>query len=172
MRRIIGYILSLLLFSVSLTANDTIRVPLKMSTFAYLPQDGPTGSTPDPTDPNQFRVSLVGNVLLVETQKDAVSYVVIQESQSEIINEDYFYGISFGTISCPISHAGQYDIRIGYWKTNFMGTLLVRKFSLFDYDGRFWGNTLERTNTLPIGLYFIRIETPQGSTTAKIYKCQ
>ena len=53
-----------------------------------------------------------------------------------------------------------------------MGTLLVRKFSLFDYDGRFWGNMLERTNTLPIGFYFIRIETPQGSTTAKIYKCQ
>ena len=78
----------LLFFSVSMMANDTIQIPLTMSVFQLLPQDGPTGSTPDPADPNQFRASLTGNTLLLCTQNNAVSYVVIQETESERYGED------------------------------------------------------------------------------------
>ena len=93
------YILLLLLCTLAVRANDTIAIPLKMSVFRNMPMDGPTGSTPDPTDPNQFRASLSGNTLFIQTQKDAVSYVVIQEEQTNRNNEDYFYGLSYGEIS-------------------------------------------------------------------------
>ena len=79
------------LFSIGIRATESISIPLKMSVFSYMPMDKPTGSTPDPTDPNQFRASLSGNTLFIQTQKDAVSYVVIQETQAESNNEDYFY---------------------------------------------------------------------------------
>lgn len=149
--------------------SNTITVPLTMSIFNYLPQDGPTGSTPDPTDPNQFRVSLTGNTLLIETQKDAVSYVVIQETQAESNNEDYFYDISLGQITCPISRSGTYIIRIGYWKTNFVGLLQVNKCTLLDFNGRVWGNSMENINHLPEGIYIFWIETQLGTTVTKFY---
>jgi hypothetical protein len=160
----------LLFFASSCWAeSNTIYVPLTMSTFAYMPQDGPTGSTPDPTDPNQFRVSLTGNTLLVETQKDAASCVVIQETQAEYMGEDYFYGISNGEISCSITRAGEYVIYIGYWNTNFVGILRVEKCTLLDFNGHVWGNSIEYINQLPEGFYIFRIETKLGTTTAKFY---
>lgn len=171
MRKLLLYIV-LFLASVCRAESNTIYVPLKMSTFAYLPQDGPTGSTPDPTDPNQFRVSLTGSTLLIETQKEAVSYVVIKEAQTEFKGEDYFYGLSYGEISCPITRAGEYLICIGYWKTNFTGILRVERCTLLDFNGHVWGNSLETIHLLPEGFYIFRIETKSGATAIKFYHKQ
>lgn len=150
--------------------SNTIYVPLTMSVFNCMPQDGPTGSTPDPTDPNQFRASLTGNTLLIETQKDAVSYVVVQETASERAGEDYFYSISYGSVSCPITRIGNYTIQIGYWKTDFTGHLLVQRITLVDFNGHVWATSLEQLNTLPSGFYILRVETNVGTTMSKFYK--
>ena len=88
-------IIGMLMLSVSLIAGNTIDIPLRMSVVQFMPSDNPTGSTPDPTDPNQFRVSLSGNTLTIYTQKDEVSYVVIRSDFSEKKDEDYFYSLSF-----------------------------------------------------------------------------
>ena len=163
-----GLIIGCLMVVVSAFAvNDTLSIPLQMSTFQFAPMDGPTGSTPDPTDPNQFRASLVGNTLLIETQADQVSYVVIQESESERNNEDYFYGLSFGSIQCPITHAGLYSIHIGYWNTDFTGTLRVLRLSLFDFNGRLQSTRLDKTGKYEPGWYILRVETNAGTTTTK-----
>ena len=61
-------------FCLSLLADGRLDIPLTMYVVKLMPLDGPTGSTPDPTDPNQFRASLSGNTLLIETQKGTVSY--------------------------------------------------------------------------------------------------
>lgn len=154
------------------SADNTIIIPLKMSVFSYMPQDGPTGSTPDPTDPNQFRASLTGNTLQIETQKDAVSYVVIREAESDQRNEDYFYGISYGEISCPVTRSGMYVIRIGYWKTDFTGYLYVRKISVTDFNGHLLTDETPdvRIASLPPGYYILRVETTSGTTTSKFFK--
>jgi hypothetical protein len=165
-----GILIVILCFvGLSAVANDTIRIPLTMSVFTRMPQDGPTGSTPDPTDPNQFRASLTGNTLLIETQENAVSYVVIQEKSSDEQGEDYFYGISFGSISCPITRTGEYTIRIGYWKTDFTGHLRVGQMALVDINGHYWGANLDHRNDLPQGLYIFLLKTNLGTTTTKFY---
>lgn len=160
----------LLFFSVSMMANDTIQIPLTMSVFQLLPQDGPTGSTPDPADPNQFRASLTGNTLLLCTQNNAVSYVVIQETESERYGEDYFYSLSYGTVSCPITRPGFYTIRIGYWNTDFIGYLFVKDITLYDFNGHFYGHNLENRDQLSPGFYFLRVQTSIGTTTTKFFK--
>ncbi len=154
----------------ALAVNDTISIPLKMSTFQLAPMDGPTGSTPDPTDPNQFRASLVGNTLLIETQAGQVSYVVIQESESERKDEDYFYGVSFGSVQCPITHAGYYTIHIGYWNTDFTGYLRVLRLALYDFNGRLVSTRLDPTGILLPGWYIMRVETNAGITTTKFHR--
>ena len=172
MRRI-GLVIGCLLCIVSLYAsNNTIDIPLRMSVFQYLPMDGPTGSTPDPTDPNQFRASLTGNTLLIETQAGQVSYVVIQEKESEQKDEDYFYSLSFGSVQCPITHAGLYMIRIGYWQTDFTGVLRVLSVRLYDFNGHLLAERLDQTSTLPPGWYIMRVETSTGTTTTKFYQKQ
>lgn len=162
----------LVLLAASIHANDTISIPLTMAVFQFMPQDGPTGSTPDPTDPNQFRASLTGNKLLIETQKNAVSYVVIQETQSNYNNEDYFYTLSYGAVSCPITRPGNYTIRIGYWTTDFIGSLQVKKIVLSDLNGHILSPDGQETDitALPSGFYFLRVETSLGTTSYKFYK--
>lgn len=162
-----GLVILLCCLFATLHATNTIDIPLHMSVVQFLPADKPTGSTPDPTDPNQFRASLVGNTLLIETQADQVSYVVIQESESERNNEDYFYGLSFGSIQCPITHAGLYSIHIGYWNTDFTGTLRVLRLSLFDFNGRLQSTRLDKTGKYEPGWYILRVETNAGTTTTK-----
>lgn len=162
----------LVLLATAIHANDTISIPLTMSVFRYMPKDGPTGSTPDPTDPNQFRASLTGNKLLIETQKNAVSYVVIQETQSNYNNEDYFYALSYGEISCPITRTGEYTIRIGYWTTDFIGFLRVKKIVLSDLNGHMLSPDGQETDiaALPPGFYLLRVVTSLGTTSYKFYK--
>ena len=162
----------LVLLAGSIHANDTISIPLTIAVFQFMPQDGPTGSTPDPTDPNQFRASLTGNKLLIETQKNAVSYVVIQETRSNYKNEDYFFGISYGEISCPITRPGNYTIRIGYWTSDFIGYLQVMKIVLSDLNGHILSLNGQETDitALPSGFYFLRVETSLGTTGYKFYK--
>jgi len=152
--------------------NETISIPLRMSVFSYMPMDGPTGSTPDPTDPNQFRVTLTGNTLHVETQEGQLSYVVIKETSSESQNEDYFYAISFGDVSCPITRTGSYTIQIGCWKTDFKGYLYVYQISMYDLNGHYLGTRLDQMSELPAGNYILRIATNHGKTTNKFYKPQ
>lgn len=151
-------------------ANDTIRIPLTMTTFQYVPKDGPTGSTPDPTDPNQFRASLVGNTLLIHTQAGQVSYVVIEESESERKGEDYFYELSFDSVTCPITHTGLYTIHIGYWNTDFTGYLRVNRLHLYDFNGHQLTERMPYGSPLPAGLYILRVETTAGTTTTKFYQ--
>ena len=169
MRKLLLSILFLSLI-VPAWANDTIPIPLTMSVFPYLPMDKPDGSTPDPTDPNQFRASLTGNILLIQTQQDAVSYVVVQETASEQAGQDYFYDLSYGSLSCPITRTGNYIIRIGYWKTDFIGRLWVKKITLVDLNGHLWGTSLEHLNSLPAGFYVLRLETNIGTTTTKFFQ--
>jgi len=165
-------LLSILFFSliVPAWANDTIPIPLTMSVFPYLPMDKPDGSTPDPTDPNQFRASLTGNTLLIRTQQDAVSYVVVQETASEQAGQDYFYDLSYGTVTCPITRTGDYTIRIGCWKTDFVGHFQVTRITLVDFNGRLWGTSLESLNLLPAGYYVLQVETNIGTTMTKFFK--
>ncbi len=169
MRKLLLSILFLCLI-VPTWANDTIPIPLTMSVFPYLPMDKPTGSTPDPTDPNQFRASLVGNTLLIQTQQDAVSYVVVQETASEQAGQDYFYDLSYGTVACPITRTGDYTIRIGCWKTDFVGHLQVTRITLVDLNGHLWGTSLEQLNLLPAGYYVLQVETNIGTTMTKFFK--
>lgn len=170
MHRHLLFILTVLFTATLTAANETIAIPLHMTVFRYLPQDGPTGSTPDPTDPNQFRASLTGNTLFIETQAGQVSYVVVQETQSERQNEDYFYELSFDSVSCPITHAGLYTIHIGCWKTDFTGQLLVKRMYITDINGHLWGETLDPVSPLPSGYYIIRLETNLGNTAKKFYQ--
>lgn len=161
-----------ILFALRIAADNSIFVPITMSGVSSIVENGPTGSTPDPTDPNQFRASLTGNMLLVQTPENTVSFVVIQESASEWKNEDYFYSVSLGSVSCPITRAGLYAIRIGCWNMDYVGFLRVTKITLCDFNGHYWGATLDKINEMPTGYYIIRLETTSGTTTTKFYKQQ
>ena len=154
----------------ALHAANTIDIPLEMSVIQFAPTDKPTGSTPDPTDPNQFRASLTGNMLLIETQKDAVSYVVIRTNFSESKHEDYFYSVSFDSISCPITQPGNYVIHIGYWNTDFIGSIIVKKIILCDFNGRLYNYSVLENKQLPPGRYILRVVTNIGTTTTKFIR--
>ena len=164
------FIAFLCLVSFSIWANDTISIPLKMSAFAYMPMDGPTGSTPDPTDPNQFRASLTGNNLFIQTQSDAVSFVGIQRTSDSWQSEEYFSALSYDSLSCPITQTGLYTIRIGCWKTNFIGRLEVKNILLADLNGHYIRNSIPQWSELPPGVYILRVETSLGTTSSKFYK--
>ncbi len=151
MRSPIGLIVFLLLSFVSAMASDTISIPLEMRVIRYAPQDNPTGSTPDPTDPNQFRATLTGDKLHIETQKDAVSFVVIRSTAAEATNQDYFYGLSYGSVDCRLTQTGVYTIEIGYWKTDFIGQIKVKEI-----------------NRVQLGLvHILQLRTSLGSTSTK-----
>jgi len=148
-------------------ATNTIRVPLRVSYVTLLPQDNPTGSTPDPTDPTQFRVSLTGNILTIQTQPDKVSYVLVRSDFSEQKNEDYFFSVCYDSVSCPITRPGEYSIAIGCWNADLVGVIQVKSVDIFTFDG-------QRLNTYSVGpamdkpgLYIVRLETDLGVTTLK-----
>lgn len=157
------------LFAIVQAAN-TIDIPLTMSVIQFAPTDNPTGSTPDPTDPNQFRASLTGNTLLIETQKEAVSYVVIRTDFSESKNEDYFYSVSFDSISCPVTQTGTYVIQIGYWNTDFIGVIRVEKIILCDFNGKLYDYSMLENKQLPTGWYILRVVTNLGTTATKFIR--
>jgi hypothetical protein len=168
MRKILLIIGILCCGAIGWASDKAIDIPLHQSVFRYMPQDSPTGSTPDPTDPNQFRASLTGNMLHIETQAGQVSYVVIEETKSDAHNEDYFYGISLGSITCPITHAGTYTIRIGYWKTDFTGKIIIKRVCITDLNGHLMAASADKAN-LPTGTYIIWLQTSLGSTSSKIH---
>ena len=170
MRKVLPLIVFLLVSAVSSAATDTISIPLHMYEGAYAPLDGPTGSTPDPTDPNQFRASLVGNTLLISTQQNAVSFVVVKEGSGSWESEDLFYDLSYGQLSCPLTRTGQYTIHIGYWKTDFVGFIRVFKMAIYDINGRLVASEDTSLENLPQGCYFLRVETSLGTTSSKFYK--
>ncbi len=170
MRKVFPLIVFLLVTAFSFAATDTISIPLYMYEGAYAPMDGPTGSTPDPTDPNQFRASLVGNTLLISTQQNAVSFVVIKEESGTWESEDFFYNLSYGHLSCPLTRPGQYTIRIGYWKTDFVGFIRVFRIAIYDMNGRLVATENTPLENLPQGCYFLRVETSLGTTSTKFYK--
>lgn len=151
-------------FSVAFAAQNTINIPLWFKVVQLQPQDNPTGSTPDPTDPNQFRVSLSGNILTVKTQENAVSYVVIRSDFSDKQGEDYFYSLSFDSVSCVL-RPGKYTIYIGCWNYDFYAELTVRSIRQFDFNGRLYDVPLDAP--LPPGNYILRVETSEGVTTIK-----
>ena len=151
-------------FCVTLGAQNTINIPLWYKVVQLLPKDNPTGSTPDPTDPNQFRVSLTGNTLTVKTQENAASYVVIRSDFSDKQGEDYFYSLSFDSVSCPLT-PGKYTIYIGCWNYDFYAELNVMSIRRFDSSGRFYDIPLDAP--LPPGNYILRVETSEGASTLK-----
>ena len=149
--------------------EDSIPIPLKMSAFKYAPMDSPIGSTPDPTDPNQFTASIVGGKFVITTQSDAFSYVVIQEKLSELQNEDYFYSVSTGKIECPITRTGTYTIEIGYWKNTFVGHVVIRDIAVFDFNGKRIQSSIPDLKQLQPGVYFIAYQTSLGNSSTKIH---
>ena len=155
-----------ILLAVRIAADNTISIPITNSGQTTFLE---SISIPDPTDPNQFRASLTGNMLLIHTPESAVSFVVIQEAESERNNEDYFYSISLGSVSCPITRTGLYAIRIGCWDMDYVGYLRVTKVGLYDLNGRLVRTTLEKIDELPEGYYIIRLETNIGTTAAKFF---
>ena len=163
MRNCLSFIV-LFLFCVALSARNTINIPLRWHVVRLLPQDKPTGSTPDPTDPNQFRVTLTGNTLTVKTQENATSYVVIRSDFSEKMDEDYFYSLSFDSVSCPLS-PGSYKIYIGCWNYDFMAELNVYSIQRYDFDGRLYDMNL--ASPLPPGKYILCVQTSEGISTVK-----
>lgn len=154
-------------FCLSLLADGRLDIPLTMYVVKLMPLDGPTGSTPDPTDPNQFRASLSGNTLLIETQKGTVSYVVIQSDYTEAKDEDYFYALSNDSVSCSINRPGEYIIRIGHWNTDFVGILDVKAIYWCDFNGRSYGYSLP--DNIAEGYYFLNLQTNVGNMTTKYY---
>ena len=140
MRKTLCFIV-LLGWFVALHAANTIDIPLRMSVSSLVPAGSP-GSTPDPTDPNQFRVTLSGNMLTITTMHEAASYVVIRTDFCERMNEDYYY-------------------------SDFAGFLFVKSISLCDFNGRQYPLSM-LTGTLPPGMYIIRVVTDRGTTTTKI----
>ena len=153
---------------VALHAANTIDIPLKMSVSSLVPAGSP-GSTPDPTDPNQFRVTLSGNMLTITTMHDAASYIVIRTDFCEPLNEDYFYSLSFDSVTCPITQSGTYAIHIGCWNTDFAGFIIVKSIYLYDFAGKQYPISM-LSDQLPPGTYFIRVVTDKGTTTTKIRK--
>lgn len=149
--------------------EDSIPIPLRMSAFKYAPMDSPIGSTPDPTDPNQFTASIVGGKFVITTQSDAFSYVVIQEKLSELQNEDYFYSVSTGKIECPITRTGTYTIEIGYWKNTFVGHVVIRDIAVFDFNGKRIQSSVPNLKQLQPGVYFIAYQTSLGNSSTKIH---
>jgi hypothetical protein len=149
--------------------EDSIPIPLRMSAFKYAPMDSPIGSTPDPTDPNQFTASIVGGKFVITTQSDAFSYVVIQEKLSELQNEDYFYSVSTGKIECPITRTGTYTIEIGYWKTSFLGHITIWDIGVFDINGKRIQSSVPDFKQLQPGVYFIAYQTSLGNSSTKIH---
>lgn len=149
--------------------EDSIPIPLRMSAFKYAPMDSPIGSTPDPTDPNQFTASIVGGKFVITTQSDAFSYVVIRETQSEANNEDYFYSISTGQVECPITHTDTYTIEIGYWKTSFLGHITIWDIGVFDLNGKRIQSSVPDLKQLQPGTYFIAYQTSLGNSSTKIH---
>ncbi len=169
MNRRIVFILIVLSAVQVWAAGNTISIPLSQQMFYRMPQDDPTGSTPDPTDPNQFRATLTGNILHIDTQQDAVSYVVVREQSSDRQGEDYFYSISFGEVECVITHPGLYTIEIGYWKTDFVGQIAVRGINYYAFDGSLIG-VAPYQPVEDLGAYILRVTTSLGITTTKIYQ--
>lgn len=172
MRRIGLTIVFMCLF-VPLMATNSIEIPLTMRIIEMMPMpmplDNPTGSTPDPTDPNQFRATLTGNTLTIRTQKNEVSYVVIRSNFCEAKNEDYFYSLCFDSVSCPITQPGRYGIYIGHWNTDFIGWLIVESVTLSDFIGKIYDSSL-LLSPLPRGLYIVTLKTNIGSTSTKILR--
>ena len=155
-------LIGLILGAVLATASNSINIPLRMYSIHYAPQDGPTGSTPDPPDPNQFYATLTGNILRIFTQKDAVSFVVIRNEAGESVGQDYYYGISYGSVACEITQRGRYYIEIGYWTTDFIGQFEVRSIGLYAMDGK----AVQQPE--PGAVYLLRIGTSLGTTAKKI----
>ena len=167
--RKIGLYICICCLLAPLQAANTIEIPLEMSVVKFMQQDNPTGSTPDPTDPNQFRVTLTGNMLTVHTQKDFASFVVVRSDFCEKSKEDYFYHLSFDSVSCPITRPGRYAIHIGYWNTDFTAWFDVKSVIISDFNGKIY-DAATPYSYLPPGMYIIYLKTNIGTTSIKILR--
>lgn len=166
--RKVGVLIAMMVWFASIGLANTIDIPLQMSVVRLSPLDNPIGSTPDPTDPNQFRATLTGNTLSIFTQQDNVSYVVIRSDYSERYNEDYFFALSFDNVSCTIDRSGEYGIHIGYWNTDFVAKFYVQEIAIYDFDGKKYAYS--SFQSLSPGMYVVRMVTNFGATTTKILK--
>ena len=97
------------------------------------------------------------------------SYVVIRESQKEIMNEAY-YNLSSGTIVYPITRPGQYVIRINSRGKDYIGCLQVHEIYVCNNNGQRLDYFPDSSSGMPNGFSFIRLETSLGTTTSKFYR--
>ena len=100
---------------------------------------------------------------------DAASYIVIRTDFCEPLNEDYFYSLSFDSVTCPVTRPGTYGIHIGCWNIDFAGFIVVKSIYLYDFAGKQYPISM-LSDQLPPGAYFIRVVTDRGATTTKILK--
>ena len=165
MRRIVPIILLLCLSCLSLWAKQQLDIPLKYHFIRFKPMDGPTGSTPDPTDPNQFRASLTGNTLTVHTQLGEASYVVVLSDFSDMAGEDYFYSLSTDSVTCTIDRPGTYEIAIGHWNCDLVGRVEIYSVNWYDFTGKNYGS--QKPDFIPGMYYILNLKTDIGNTAVK-----
>ena len=153
----------------SLYAANSIDIPLMVSRVEYSYEDGPKGSTPDPSDPNQIRATLIGNTLRIEKEADMNSYVVIRECQKERISESS-YSLSNGAIDYPVTGPGQYVIWISSPKKDYIGCLQVHEIYVCDSNGQRLNGFTDSSRGVSYGFSFVRLVTSLGTTTSKFYR--
>ncbi len=153
----------------SLCYANSIDIPLMESRVELGYEDGPKGSTPDPSDPNQIRATLIGNTLRIEKDAGTDSYVVIQECQKERMTETY-YDLKSGTIIYPITRPGQYVIRISSPGKDYTGCLQVNEIYVCNSNGQRLDYFPDSSDGVPYGFSFVLLETSLGITTSKFYR--
>lgn len=153
----------------SLCYANSIDIPLMESMVEFSYGDGPKGSTPDPSDPNQIRATLIGNTLRIEKEADMNSYVVIRECQEERISESS-YDLKSGTIIYPITRPGLYVIRISSPGKDYTGCLQVNAIYVCNSNGQRLDHFPDPSGGVPYGLSFVILETSLGTTTSKFYR--
>ncbi len=88
------------------------------------PLDGPTQSAPEPTRPRDFRATINGNSLTVLKQEEAIPFaqavVVNAATGSVVVNEQFT-----NSLSCPITNAGVYVLRIATANGELTGQFIV-----------------------------------------------
>lgn len=152
-------------------------------------QDDPGRSTPDPTDPTQFRATLTDNTLTVENQTDHAVMVLVTDlfSNQRVVNLECRQ-----QQSVILQHQGQYSlILVNDWVCLagrfsiyenlpaddrwFIYTAgIVRDIRVYDLSGHQIPVTRQYNSldlsSLPSGMYIIHIETSAGLKSVKILR--
>lgn len=154
-------------------------------------QDDPGRSTPDPTDPTQFRATLTGNTLSVENH----TFYGVNVLVTELYEDRLVANLQCGT-SCSVvlRDPGAYSVLIACNDVYFIGHFSIYEplqapdrwyyygaapslyytISVYDFYGRQWSVPVEYNgvdlSSLPQGIYLICVRTNKNIQTYKIMK--